>query len=100
MYTQKPVTVAHTLTDLPNISIALGEALRRVGIATPPDLFTVGAENAWLRLHAAGAHDCIQSALALEGAIQGQQWQRLDPARRFQLMQLVSKAVAEPPKGS
>jgi DNA transformation protein and related proteins len=86
------------LTDLPNISIALGEALRRVGLASPEALNAAGAEAAWTLLQKAGVRSCIQSLLALEGAVQGVNWQALAAERRFELMRFAAQQLTELPK--
>jgi DNA transformation protein len=81
------------LNDLPNISIALGEELRRVGISTSTELARVGAEDAWLRLRTAGLHDCIHTLLALEGAVRRISWRLLPPERRMELMRFAGTAI-------
>ncbi len=82
----------HTLTDLPNISIALAEALRRVGLNSPQALYEAGAERAWTLLQQTGIRSCIQSLLALEGAIVGVSWQQVPAERRHQLMRFAASA--------
>lgn len=87
------------LSDLPNLSFALAENLRRVGIRTPAELAATGAEAAWQSLHQGGFVDSAQSLLALEGALQGVPWRELDPARRHELMHFFH-AVTEWTAGS
>ncbi|HVU33837.1 MAG TPA: TfoX/Sxy family DNA transformation protein [Opitutaceae bacterium] len=82
-----------SLLDLPNISVALAEALRRCGVSYPQALFELGTERAWRLLRQAGVRPCIQSALAVEGAILGTSWQAVPPARRQQLMRFVSQEL-------
>lgn len=74
------------LSDLLNLSFALAENLRRVGIRTPAELVATGAEAAWQALHQGGYVDSAQSLLALEGAIHGVPWRELAPERRHELM--------------
>lgn len=81
----KPATPRH-LSDLLNLSFALAENLRRVGIRTPGELAAAGAEAAWQSLHQGGYVDGAQSLLALEGALQGVPWRELAPERRHELM--------------
>lgn len=78
------------LLDLPNISVALAETLRRCGVSSPQTLFALGAEQAWRLLRRAGVRSCIQSVLALEGAITGVNWQAVPPARRQELMRFAA----------
>lgn len=80
---------ARDLTDLPNITIVLGEALKRVGIASIAELGTLGAERAWERLCAAGAQPDAHVLLALEGAIAGLPWRDLPRPRRGELLHRV-----------
>ena len=80
---------ARDLTDLPNITIVLGEALKRVGIASIADLGTLGAERAWERLCAAGVQPDAHVLLALEGAIAGIPWRDLPRSRRCELLHRV-----------
>lgn len=87
----RPISVVqsvrpHDLTDLPNITILLGEALQRVGITSIADLVAVGAENAWNRLGEAGIHLDAHVLLALEGAIEGVPWRDLPRMRRCELL--------------
>lgn len=85
---------AHRLSDLPNVSIALGEELARVGIGSPDALRLAGAEAAWDLLRAAGLRTCIQSLLALEGAIQGMTWQSLPTVRRQELIRFAASRIS------
>jgi hypothetical protein len=85
----------HDLTDLPNITIVLGEALRRAEITSIAVLAELGAERAWDRLHAAGARPDAHILLALEGAITGTSWRELPRARRCELLQWMTQHLAE-----
>lgn len=77
---------ARDLTDLPNITIVLGEALKCVGIASIADLAMLGAERAWQRLYASGAHPGAHVLFALEGAIAGIPWRDLPRSRHCELL--------------
>jgi DNA transformation protein and related proteins len=82
------------LTDLPNISIALAEDLRRIGVSSPRELAAIGAETAWHRLRCDNRQDCIQTLLALGGAILGVAWRALPADRRFELMHYAAHALS------
>jgi DNA transformation protein len=85
------VTRHRILTDLPNISIALAEALRRVGVTSPQALIELGAERAWTLLERAGVQRSIQSLLALEGSITGLSWQAIPHERRAALVRFAAQ---------
>lgn len=85
-----------SLTDLPNISIALAEALRRAGLSSPEALCNAGAERAWNLLRRNGFIASIQSLLALEGAITGVPWQQLAADRRQELLRFIARAGVDP----
>lgn len=70
------------LEDAVNIGPALAHDLRAVGIADLDALRSLGADEAWVRMHAAGCHDCLSSLLALEGAVRGVQWIQISPGDR------------------
>lgn len=84
----------HDLTDLPNITIVLGEALKRVGIGSIAELAALGAERAWARLNTAGARPDSHILLALEGAITGVSWRDLPRSRRSELLHWVMRLAA------
>jgi hypothetical protein len=65
-----------------NIGAELAADLRRVGVHDLRELRAVGAAEAWDRLYAADLRDCLSSRLALEGAVEGRRWMRLDPEAR------------------
>lgn len=90
MTTKYPV---RDLTDLPNISSALGEALSRAGLQSPEALRLAGAEAAWNLLRMAGFRSCMENLLALEGAIQGISWESLPAARRFELVRFAAQRL-------
>jgi DNA transformation protein len=74
--------MAERLEDVVNIGPALAHDLRAVGVADIEQLRDVGAQEAWLRMHAAGCHDCLSSLLALEGAVRGVRWMQISPDDR------------------
>jgi len=59
------------LAKLPNIGKEVERQLNKVGIFTPDELKSIGAEQAWLKIQEIDASACIHRLLALEGAIQG-----------------------------
>lgn len=81
------------IQDLPNISIALGEDLRRSGIKTSHDIAALGVENAWERLRETGRYDDLHTILVLEGAMTGQPWRALPGERRAELLRYASHAL-------
>ncbi len=81
-----PSVVTPALSELPNISFALDESLRRAGIRSPAQLRSIGAEGAWYLLRGHGNWSSVHTLFALEGAIQGVPWQKLPATRRGELM--------------
>lgn len=73
------------LATAPNIGPKLAAGLREVGIGSIDELREIGAADAWDRLRGAGLYDCVNSMLALEGAIEGVRWHHL-PAERRQML--------------
>lgn len=73
------------IESLPNIGPELAAQLQKVGINTSEELLRTGAMAAWQRLVRAGFRDCMNSLLALEGAIEGVRWQELPIERREEL---------------
>lgn len=65
------------LEDVVNIGPALAHDLRAAGVDNLEDLRAIGADEAWIRMHAAGCHDCLSSLLALEGAVRGVRWMQI-----------------------
>lgn len=74
-----------TLSSLINIGVVLAEKLEQVGVETPEELISHGSENSFMRLFAADKDICVNSLLALEGAIQGIRWHNLDDSRKAEL---------------
>jgi len=73
------------LTTLPNIAEKLDAQLAAVGVKTIADLKAVGSHEAWLRILAADPSACLMRLSALEGAIQGVRWHRLDDGTKASL---------------
>lgn len=76
-----------TLAELPNIGIALSEKLMQAGILTPAELIAIGSKKAWQRLKRYDAEVCINTLMALEGAIQGVRWHHLSEDSKRELKQ-------------
>jgi DNA transformation protein and related proteins len=70
------------LEDVVNIGPALAHDLRAIGVTDLDALRELGADEAWIRMHAAGCHDCLSSLLALEGAVRGIRWMQISAADR------------------
>lgn len=87
------------IEDVPNIGHLLAADLRQVDIHSLADLQGIGAAQAWQRLHAAGLRTCLNSRLALEGAVSGVRWTHLDPAVRERIAAEVADAAAESARG-
>lgn len=76
------------IESLPNVGPELATQLKKVGITTGEELLRAGAIGAWQRLVRAGLRDCMNSLLALEGAIEGVRWQELPFERKQELRQM------------
>ena len=63
-----------------NIGPRLARALRAVEIQDLESLKKVGPEASWERLRTAGHFDCVNSLLALHGAVRGLRWHQLPEA--------------------
>jgi DNA transformation protein len=75
------------LTELPNIGKTLAAKLEKIGIQNEKDLINAGSESAFIRLSALENCDsCINMLYALEGAIQGIRWHKLDKKRKEELL--------------
>jgi DNA transformation protein len=68
------------LVSLPNIGEKLAADLIAVGIADAESLREVGADEAAVRLEAAGLRDCTHARRALTGALAGVRWTTGEPA--------------------
>ena len=75
-----------SLTELPNIGKTLADKLNLIGVKNEQELKELGSENAMSKIATienSGA--CINMLYALEGAVQGIRWHRLDNARKQEL---------------
>lgn len=79
------------LTRLRNIGAKLHKQLEDVGIATESELRKVGSRQAWLRILDVDPSACIMRLMALEGAIQGVRWHRLDDETKAALKEFYSQ---------
>jgi len=75
------------LTDMPNIGKVVAEKLKEVGISTPEELRTIGAEQAFIRLQTIDEGACLCMLQGLEGAVQGICWHNLSKERKEELKQ-------------
>ena len=80
---------------LPNIGPKSAAWLRQVGLRTREDLVRVGAVEAYVRIRRAGFKPSLNLVYALEGALLGCHWQKLDPDRRARLASEASAALAD-----
>lgn len=73
------------LSDLPNIGKTLEAKLKQVGIKTPNQLISIGAEQAFIRLRTVDEGACLSMLCALEGAIHEIRWHQLPKERKAEL---------------
>lgn len=73
------------LSSLQNIGNALADKLKTVGIDSPEQLKSAGSEKAFIRLAVIDENACINQLYALEGAVQGIRWHKLDKSRKKEL---------------
>ena len=74
------------LTDLPNIGPKLAENLEKIGVTTPEELQTLGAEGAFVRIRAqVDPTACLHQLEALAGAAEGVKKSLLPPERKAEL---------------
>lgn len=74
------------LTDLPNIGPKLAENLQKIGVTTPKQFQTLGAEEAFLRIRAqVDPTACLHQLEALAGAEAGVKKSLLPPERKVEL---------------
>lgn len=74
------------LTDLPNIGPKLAGNLEKIGITSPEQFRTLGAEEAFLRIRAqVGPTACLHQLEALAGAEAGVKKSLLPPERKAEL---------------
>jgi len=65
------------LKALPNIGVELEKRLRLADIGTAEEFRQVGTINAFIRIKAIDNDVCVNTLMALEGAIQGVRWHNL-----------------------
>ncbi|MCB9015554.1 MAG: TfoX/Sxy family protein [Lentimicrobiaceae bacterium] len=80
------------LNELPNIGPGLVKKLKQVGIETAEDLAQTGAEQAFIRLDALDHTVCINTLMALEGALKGIRWHQLQASDK-QMLRLFFQQV-------
>lgn len=74
------------LTDLPNIGPVLAANLERVGVESPEQLRSMGAETAFLKIRTeVDPTACLHQLEALAGAVEGIAKKELSPARKEEL---------------
>ncbi|MDT2742370.1 TfoX/Sxy family protein [Lactococcus garvieae] len=73
------------LSRLLNIGKAIEGQLEQIGISTIEQLTTLGSRSVWFKLWEKDASVCINELYALEGAIQGKKWYKLDDDIKKQL---------------
>jgi DNA transformation protein len=78
------------LSELPNIGKELEKLLQQVGINTPGELKNIGSFKAFQLIHAVDPTACLSKLSALEGAIQGIRWHKLDESTRQQLKEYLN----------
>jgi DNA transformation protein len=79
----KPIS----LSDLPNIGTTLAQRLSEIGISTPEELIRLGSKTAFIRLKVADPTTCINTLMALEGAVLGIRWHHLSEDSKLELKQ-------------
>lgn len=74
------------LSKLPNIGEVLAAKLQQAGINNEQQLKECGSENALIKIAAIAKNDvCINMLYAIEVAIQGIRWHKLDKYRKEEL---------------
>ncbi len=74
------------LSNLPNLGEVLAAKLQQAGINNELELKECGSENAFIKLATISKDDvCINMLYAIEGAIQGIRWHKLDKYRKEEL---------------
>jgi DNA transformation protein len=66
--------------------------LIEVGINSFEELKAIGAEQAYIRLHAVDPGACLSLLCGLEGAIQGISWHKIPKERKEDLKALIKMA--------
>lgn len=71
------------LTTLSNVGAVLARELEAAGVGSAERLRELGATSAWERLREVNPErDCANSLLALEGAVRGVRWMKIDADER------------------
>ena len=78
------------LCELPNIGKELEKYLNQAGINTPADLRNIGSCKAFQLNYAIDSTSCMSKLCALEGAIQGIRWYKLDDGSKQMLKEYLS----------
>lgn len=73
------------IDQLPNIGKTLAGKLEQVGIDSQDQLISMGVEDTFIKLKTVEIDTCLNMLYALEGAIQGIRWHKLDKARKLEL---------------
>lgn len=73
------------LSKLPNIGDKLETKLTQVGINTIKDFRKLGSLEAFLRIRAYDPGVCLNTLCALEGALQGVRWHKLQETDKNEL---------------
>jgi DNA transformation protein and related proteins len=84
------------LSKLPNIGKELENRLNNVGINSADEFKRIGSQKAFQLLHASDPTTCINTLMALEGAIQQIRWHDLDPVKKQELnefFQLLNRKI-------
>jgi len=68
------------LTDMQNIGKELEKQLKQVGVETCEELIQLGSKEVFYRIRLIDQSACINRLYALEGAIQGVNWNYLAQA--------------------
>ena len=75
------------LVNIPNIGETLADKLWSVGVRSRNDLVLIGSEETLMKLSALeNSGVCINMLYALEGAVQGIRWHKLDKMRKHELL--------------
>ena len=80
------------LTELPNIGPTLNNKLKQIGVIKAKDLIDLGSEKAILRIASLKKSGvCLNMLYALEGAVQGIRWHRLNKKRKQDLKEFYKR---------
>ena len=78
------------LSEMPNIGKELENCLIQVGINTPDELKNIGSCKAFQLISAFDSSACFSKLCALEGAIQGIRWHKLDTDTKQRLKEYLN----------